>query len=131
MSEHRDMKRAYLAVFGVLTVGTILTMAAAGITFQNVLINILVAVAIAAFKATCVMAIFMHLKYDDRVLRDGVFFPLALLVVFVLGNVADTSLAMRHPPFPAVDKVKEAEHKAHEGAPKDGETKPTPPDEFD
>ena len=131
MSEHHDMKGAYLGVFGILTLGSIITMAAAGINLGNALANISVAVAIAAFKATCVMAIFMHLKYDPRVLRIAVFFPLALLVIFVLGNVPDTAVAMHTPAYPAVDKVKEAEKKAHE-TPKDGETKPTPPpDEFD
>lgn len=98
MAEHRDMRKKYYIVFAVLIAGTILTVAAA-VTMEEtpVLLNISVALAIALVKATCVAMIFMHLKYDEKVLRIAVFFPLALLIVFILGNVPDTAVAMSKP----------------------------------
>src|SRR3989304_1738944 len=93
MSEQTDHKRAYLKVFGVLTIGTILTMAAARTMHDTPHeLNIVVALLIATVKASCVIAIFMHLKYDPRVLRVAVFFPLALFFVFILGNTPDTAV---------------------------------------
>lgn len=102
MSEHKDHKPAYFAVFGLLILGTIVTMAAAR-TMENTkpLVNIGFALLIASVKASCVMAIFMHLKYDAKVLRIAVFFPLALLLVFIAGNWPDTAVGV------------DATHRAH------------------
>lgn len=107
MSEHHDLKSSYLKVFGVLTVGTIVTMAAAQM-MENTdhRLNIAVALAIATVKATCVMAIFMHLKFDPKVLRVGVFFPLALFFVFILGNTPDTAVGMEAATLDEVYKPK-------------------------
>ena len=104
MAEHHDMRKAYFTVFGVLTVGTALTMAAAKVNFGSTFANILVAVAIASVKALLVLAIFMHLKYDERALRIAVFFPLCLLVVFVLGNIPDTSIVHFNAPPEQLEK---------------------------
>jgi cytochrome c oxidase subunit 4 len=136
---HPDLKRWYLGIFGMLTLGTILTMVAAGINLGGPLANILVAVLIAAVKASFVMAIFMHLKFDEKVLRIAVFFPLALLGVFVLGNVPDTSVEMRHPSHapqklerPFELKAKKAAGGAEEsgaGQKPEGGAKPQPSDD--
>ena len=100
MAEHHDMRKTYYIVFAVLIAGTILTVVAAVMMEPEkpddpVLANMIVALLIATVKASCVAAIFMHLKFDEKILRIAVFFPLSLLLVFVLGNVPDTSVAMK------------------------------------
>jgi caa(3)-type oxidase subunit IV len=124
MSQHHDLKGPYLAIFGVLTIGTIATMAVAQLMENsNPLINILIAVAIAAIKATCVLAIFMHIKYDEKVLRVAICFPLALLGVFILGNTPDTAIGMAQDRL--LVKPLKLEHPFHPGA-KEGEGEHAP-----
>lgn len=55
--------RAYVAVFVALAVLTVITVAVSTVHFRG-MGNILVALLIAACKATLVAAIFMHLKWE-------------------------------------------------------------------
>ena len=129
MSEHTDHKGSYLKVFGVLTVGTILTMAAAQLMHDTPHeLNIAVALLIATVKATCVMAIFMHLKYDVKVLRVAVFFPLALFFVFILGNAPDTAVGMEAATLDAVYKPKALAEPFDPTPDKDAHAAPKPAD---
>ncbi len=70
----------YLKVFGALIVLTVVTVGAAQIDFGA--FNAIVAFAIATVKATLVLAIFMHLKYDNMMNRviilSGAFFLIVL-----------------------------------------------------
>ena len=64
MSEHILPKRLYYTVFGLLMLCTYLTVQAAFIDLG--VLNTVVALAIAVFKATIVVLFFMHVKYSTR-----------------------------------------------------------------
>jgi cytochrome c oxidase subunit 4 len=73
----------YWTVFAILMVGLALTVWAA--TFDLAAPwNWLIAVGIAVFKATCIVLVFMHVKYSSRLvqfLAAGTYFWLMLLFV--------------------------------------------------
>jgi caa(3)-type oxidase subunit IV len=73
--------RKYLIVFGILILGTILTVWAANIHFGSHAINIGVGLFIATVKAFCVAAYFMHL-IDERKL---IYMVLTFAAVFFAG----------------------------------------------
>ncbi|HMN69619.1 MAG TPA: cytochrome C oxidase subunit IV family protein [Bdellovibrionales bacterium] len=56
--------KTYLQVISILMVLTVITVVAAQVDFGA--FNTIIAMAIASVKAGFVLAIFMHLKYDDR-----------------------------------------------------------------
>ncbi len=101
-SEHADEHRhegehhivslpAYLGVFGVLLVGTILTVVVAFIDLDHIFpgANTLVALAIAFFKMTCVVLIFMHVRWSSRfiwVTAVAGFFWLAIMFSFTMSD---------------------------------------------
>jgi cytochrome c oxidase subunit 4 len=76
----------YLKVFISLLVLTVITVAAARVDFGA--LNAVVAFAIASVKAGLVLAIFMHLKYDDKLNRviigSSVFFLIILWIFCIL-----------------------------------------------
>ena len=79
----------YLFVFGVLVVGTILTVAVAlqdlDVIFPGA--NTLVALLIAFIKMSCVMLWFMHVKYSSRLIwltAIAAFFWLAIMFAFTM-----------------------------------------------
>ena len=80
--------RSYLIVFALLLVGTVLTVLAAQVDFRGHW-NFVIALAIAAVKASLVAAIFMHLKWEraatiwSALVLCAVFF-VALMVLPVL-----------------------------------------------
>ncbi len=72
----------YFKVFGILLVFTFITILASG-RFGHA--DVIVAMAIATFKAALVMLFFMHLKYDNmtnRVIIGSGFFFLLVLFAF-------------------------------------------------
>jgi caa(3)-type oxidase subunit IV len=73
--------RKYLVVFGVLILGTILTVVAANMDFGGHARNIAVGLFIATVKAFCVAAYFMHL-IDERKL---IYIVLTFAAVFFAG----------------------------------------------
>ncbi len=79
---------SYFKVFATLIALTVVTVAAARVDFGA--FNAVVAFAIATVKAVLVLAIFMHLKYDDKLNRviigAGVFF-LILLYFFCIIDI--------------------------------------------
>jgi cytochrome c oxidase subunit IV len=72
--------QTYIKVFSVLIILTVITVAASRVDFG--IMNSVVAFAIASVKAGLVMAIFMHLKYDNMLNRviigSSVFFLIVL-----------------------------------------------------
>jgi len=96
MSDHYDSHephivpiRNYIAVFLVLMVGTIVTYFAALRDLDWIFpgANTLVALGIAFFKMTCVVLIFMHVKYSSRLIWlvvVGSFFCLAIMFAFTM-----------------------------------------------
>ena len=81
--------KTYVQVLVALLVLTFLTVAASRFDFgaMNTVINI----GIASVKASLVLAIFMHLKYDDKlylvVLLTGVFFVIVMYFFSILDIV--------------------------------------------
>ena len=67
MSEHIVPVRIYLTIFGVLMVGTLLTVWAAFQDFPGKF-NTIVALTIAVTKATFVVLYFMHVRYSARLI---------------------------------------------------------------
>jgi len=75
--------------------------------------NMLIAMGIAAVKASLVMAIFMHLRWDtamNNIVFLGSFIFLALLFIFTLGDYAtrgDTNpIFLEHAPLPDISPGK-------------------------
>ena len=64
MSEHIVSPKIYLAIFLTLMAGTAITVWAAYHNFGA--FNIVIALAIASFKATLVVLYFMHARYSPR-----------------------------------------------------------------
>lgn len=83
MAEHIVSRKIYLRIFGALIVLTILTIVIAGIDLGP--LNTVVALAIAAMKATLVALFFMHVRYSSRltqvVVVSGLFW---LCIMFAL-----------------------------------------------
>jgi cytochrome c oxidase subunit 4 len=87
MSEHIVPTRTYYTIFAVLMLCTGLTVA---IAFVNLgAMNIVAALAIAAFKATIVVLFFMHVKYSTRLtwaVVAGSLLWLGILLALTLGD---------------------------------------------
>jgi cytochrome c oxidase subunit 4 len=80
---HVIPRSSYFKVYATLIVLTFLTVVAARFDFGA--FNTVIAFGIATVKAVLVMAIFMHLKYDDmlhRVIIGAAFFFLVVLYFF-------------------------------------------------
>ncbi len=80
---HADVSKhakIYLLVFVLLLAGTVLTVAASRVDFHGQW-NVVIAVLIAAFKASLVAAIFMHLRWEKG---PSVWWLLCLCAVFLL-----------------------------------------------
>jgi cytochrome c oxidase subunit 4 len=58
--------------------------------------NILVGLLIATIKASLVVMIFMHLKYEKRAWAAIVLFPIVLVLIIIGSNLADTGLNGRN-----------------------------------
>jgi cytochrome c oxidase subunit IV len=67
MSEHIVYPRVYVSIFLILLVGTALTVLAAFRDFPGPL-NAVIALTIAAVKATFVVLYFMHVRYSGRLI---------------------------------------------------------------
>ncbi len=116
---HADIskhKRAYYAVFAALAVLTVVTVAVAQFHFSDVG-NVAVALAIAAFKASLVAAIFMHLKWEKApsiwwaLAICGIFF-IALLALPVLTN-SDNPPQVQHTMWDVRAGAAPAAHTSH------------------
>jgi cytochrome c oxidase subunit 4 len=95
MSEHIVPKRIYYTIFGVLMLGTYLTVQMALVDLGA--FNTIAALVIAVFKATLVVLFFMHVKYSSRltwaVALGGVFW-LGILLVLTMGDYLTRSWLM-------------------------------------
>ncbi len=77
----------YLAIFGVLLIGTLLTVGAAYIPLGR--LNAPIAIAIACTKAVFVVLFFMHVKYSSRLVKLTVasgFFTFLILVFMSMSD---------------------------------------------
>ncbi len=79
----------YLKVFGALIFLTVITVLAAQVDFGA--LNAIIAFAIASVKAILVLAIFMHLKYDNMmnrvIIASSAFFLLVMYFFCIIDEV--------------------------------------------
>jgi cytochrome c oxidase subunit 4 len=80
--------RLYLGVGAALIFLTVVTVVVAQISLGP--FNLVVALGIAAFKATLVALFFMHLKYDNRLFAVVFASSLAFLAIFITITMFDT-----------------------------------------
>ena len=102
MSEHIVSPKIYLVIFLTLMAGTAVTVWAA---FQNYgKLNIVIALAIATFKATLVVLYFMHARYSPKrtqlVIVCSVFW-LAILLALTLSDYQTREPAISRLTLPA------------------------------
>jgi cytochrome c oxidase subunit 4 len=114
MSEHSSGQshhhilplKTYLMVFSFLIVMTIVTVAVSLVHLGP--FNIVVAMLVAAAKAIAVAAIFMHLKYDNKLYLLAFLISVLCLAVFIVLTLVDTDFRGRvdemkaHPIVPQV-----------------------------
>ena len=92
MSEHIVQRKVYFFIFGVLMLGTLLTVMMAFKDLDHVLFpgaNTVVALTIAVVKATFVVLYFMHVRYSSRltwVIVAAGFFWLGIMFVFTISD---------------------------------------------
>jgi cytochrome c oxidase subunit IV len=87
MSAHKNAIRNYFVIFGVLMVGTLLTVWAALQDFG--FMNPVIALTIAVIKAVCVVLVFMHVWDSSRLTKitviAGVFW-LGILLTLTMSD---------------------------------------------
>ncbi len=89
----RREQQRYLAVYAVLIVGTVLTVAMYYVHFEAVWQTVSVALLIAAVKATCVAVIFMHLWHGQRDIYTLLVFT-AVFAAVMLGLTTYSHLSL-------------------------------------
>ena len=87
MSNHVVPLRVYFSVFGALMVLTAITVAVA--FFDLGVLNNVVALGIAGFKATLVILSFMHVRYSGRLIPIVVGSSLLWLMILLAFTLAD------------------------------------------
>jgi cytochrome c oxidase subunit 4 len=78
----------YILTWLTLLLLTSITTTAAGLAFGH--LSVFVALAIAAVKATIVVYLFMHLKYESKLFHVMVLVVLVTLVIFIGLTFTDT-----------------------------------------
>jgi cytochrome c oxidase subunit IV len=79
--------RIYVVIFLALAVLTVVTVQAAGRDFG--VLNTVIALGIAAVKATLVMLFFMHVRYSPRLTTLVLFSGFVFLGILILFTVSD------------------------------------------
>lgn len=88
-TEHEPVSYGtYILTWFTLVVLTAVTVTAAGMNFGK--ISVLVALLIATIKASVVLMIFMHLKYETRLFKTMVWIVLITLAIFIGMTFTDT-----------------------------------------
>ena len=95
IAHHIVSPMVYLAIFGVLMVGTLLTVGASMVPLGP--FNAAVAIGIACTKAVFVVLFFMHVKYSSRLVKLTVsagFFTFLILVFMSLSDYVSRAWGM-------------------------------------
>ena len=82
----------YLVIFYVLIILTVVTVVVAFAPIQSELTKVGVALLVASVKATLVARYFMHLKFEGKLIRLTLFFPLLLCVIMIAALIPDVGL---------------------------------------
>ena len=107
MSQHEDHGPLFAKVLGALLVLTALTVYIAPKDFGAKWLNIGIGLLVAITKATLVVLIFMHLKWEKRIWLSMVLFPVALVLIIIFANLPDTGMSGQHL-SPAVKSIPHA-----------------------
>ena len=107
MSQHEDHSRLFTLVAGALMLLTALTVGLSFVPFPSHTLNIVVGLIVAIAKASLVVLIFMHLKWEKRAWLAMVLFPVALVMIIIFANLPDTGMSSQHL-SPAVDVIPHA-----------------------
>ena len=97
----------YLAIFILLVVLTVVTVAVAFVHIESELTKVLVALSIASIKAAFVALFFMHLKFEGKLIYLILLVPVFLSVVLVISLIPDIVHGLpfdRMVPYPGQDK---------------------------
>ena len=78
----------YIAVAVALYILTFITVWAAGIDLGKIL-NTIIALSIASFKASLVALFFMHLKYESKLLWFMILIPIIILLILLALPIVD------------------------------------------
>ena len=95
----------YVLIFWTLVALTVITVLVALKRFDNEVVNLLLAMFVAAIKATLVAMFFMHLKFEGKLIYLILIVPLILCVILIAALIPDIVYAM---PFNRM-----AEHPGH------------------
>jgi cytochrome c oxidase subunit 4 len=79
----------YLAIFLTLVVLTVVTVAVYFVHLESELAKVLLALTIAAIKASLVVMFFMHMKFEGKLIYTILIVPLILCVLLVVALIPD------------------------------------------
>ena len=79
----------YYAIFVALIVLTVLTVVVAFLGIRTEIVKVLLALTIAATKATFVARYFMHIKFEGKLIRLTLLCPLVLCVILIFALIPD------------------------------------------
>ncbi|MBU43045.1 MAG: cytochrome-c oxidase [Spirochaetaceae bacterium] len=81
---HISPTKTYLFAGLTLYVLTVITVAASYFDTGSMLVNVLIAMAIATAKAFVVLWYFMHMKYEDKIVwLYGIWYPIILFAILI------------------------------------------------
>jgi cytochrome c oxidase subunit 4 len=103
---HDDHGPLFTKVMWALMVLTVVTVAISRIHLGTAG-NIALGLAVALVKASLVVLIFMHLKWEKRWWLGMVLFPAVLVAIIIFSNLPDTGMSSSHL-SPAVKQIKHA-----------------------
>lgn len=86
--EHIVKPPVYMAVAVALYILTVITVLAAWIDLGKIL-NTIIALSIASFKASLVALFFMHLKYESKLLWFMILIPIIILLILLALPIVD------------------------------------------
>ena len=104
----------YVLIFVVLIILTVVTVAVAFKRFHDEWINLGIALLVASLKALLVARYFMHLKFEGKLIKLTLVFPILLCVIMVAALIPDivaektgkTAIEDYNKPVPASDNRK-------------------------
>lgn len=82
----------YILIFSLLIVLTVVTVAVAFKRLEKEWMNLGVALAVASVKALLVARYFMHMKFEGKLIKLTMVFPIILCVIMIAGLVPDLVL---------------------------------------
>jgi cytochrome c oxidase subunit IV len=104
----------YVAIFLILVVLTVITVAVAWLNLESDLAKIAVALLIATIKGTFVVLYFMHLKFEGKLIYLILVVPLILCVILALALIPDTrpTVLFDHPGHEAAAQATDVDRPA-------------------